>query len=282
MPGARGATTRWPKRSRRGISISRSSTSSRRSSPQPRQTGDARRRRHPAAASRVRVPGDWAARQGDCRVRRARKLAPTDPAIAGYLIEANIAAKKYAAAIDAAKSALTQHPNDLRSRGCRRRRFATTARPTRALRCSKRRSRPRRRSDRLHLARAGVLRGGARRQAVKVLQDAQGSSRLTMDRVRARIGVRQAEEIRRGGVGVPPGAVARPGQRDRAELPGLHARRARRASRRVGDVFEEGAAGRAREPVVSRQPRLGLLQGRQARSGESNLRAPPTSSRRTP
>src|SRR3954468_6171147 len=44
----------------------------------------------------------------------ARKLAPGDPAIAGYLIEANIAAKKYGAAVDAAKSALAQHPNDLR------------------------------------------------------------------------------------------------------------------------------------------------------------------------
>ena len=44
----------------------------------------------------------------------ARKLAPTDPAIAGYLVEANIAAKKYGAAIEAAKSALAQHPDDLR------------------------------------------------------------------------------------------------------------------------------------------------------------------------
>ena len=44
----------------------------------------------------------------------ARKLAPGDPAIAGYLIEANIAAKKYGAAVDAAKAALAQHPDDLR------------------------------------------------------------------------------------------------------------------------------------------------------------------------
>jgi tetratricopeptide (TPR) repeat protein len=44
----------------------------------------------------------------------ARKLAPGDPAIAGYLIEANMAAKKYGAAVDAAKTALAQHPNDLR------------------------------------------------------------------------------------------------------------------------------------------------------------------------
>ena len=44
----------------------------------------------------------------------ARKLTPGDPAIAGYLVEANIAAKKYSAAVDAAKAALVQHPNDLR------------------------------------------------------------------------------------------------------------------------------------------------------------------------
>jgi tetratricopeptide (TPR) repeat protein len=44
----------------------------------------------------------------------ARKLSPSDPAIAGYLIEAHIAAKKYSAAVDAAKAALSQHPNDVR------------------------------------------------------------------------------------------------------------------------------------------------------------------------
>lgn len=44
----------------------------------------------------------------------ARKLSPRDPAIAAYLIEANIAAKKYGAAVDAAKAALAQHPDDLR------------------------------------------------------------------------------------------------------------------------------------------------------------------------
>jgi tetratricopeptide (TPR) repeat protein len=44
----------------------------------------------------------------------ARRLAPTDSTIAGYLIEANIAAKKYGAAIEVAKAALVDHPNDLR------------------------------------------------------------------------------------------------------------------------------------------------------------------------
>ena len=33
----------------------------------------------------------------------ARSLSPKDPAVAGYLVEANIAAKKYGAAVDAAQ-----------------------------------------------------------------------------------------------------------------------------------------------------------------------------------
>jgi tetratricopeptide (TPR) repeat protein len=44
----------------------------------------------------------------------ARKLSPDDPAVAGYLIDAHMAAKKYGAAVEVAKAALAQHPNDLR------------------------------------------------------------------------------------------------------------------------------------------------------------------------
>ena len=44
----------------------------------------------------------------------ARKLSPDDPAVAGYLVDAHLAAKKYGAAADVAKAALKQHPNDLR------------------------------------------------------------------------------------------------------------------------------------------------------------------------
>jgi tetratricopeptide (TPR) repeat protein len=45
---------------------------------------------------------------------QARRLAPKDPAVAGYLVEANIAAKKYAAAVDVARAATADHPDDLR------------------------------------------------------------------------------------------------------------------------------------------------------------------------
>src|SRR6185436_17679660 len=44
----------------------------------------------------------------------ARKLAPDDPSVAGYLVDAHLAAKKYGAASEVAKAALAQHPNDLR------------------------------------------------------------------------------------------------------------------------------------------------------------------------
>jgi tetratricopeptide (TPR) repeat protein len=44
----------------------------------------------------------------------ARKQSPDDPAVASYLIEANLAAKKYNAAVDVAKAALVQNPGDLR------------------------------------------------------------------------------------------------------------------------------------------------------------------------
>jgi tetratricopeptide (TPR) repeat protein len=44
----------------------------------------------------------------------ARKQSPDDPTVAAYLVEANLAAKKYSAAVDAAKAALAQNPDDLR------------------------------------------------------------------------------------------------------------------------------------------------------------------------
>jgi tetratricopeptide (TPR) repeat protein len=44
----------------------------------------------------------------------ARKLAPKDATIAAYLTEANIAGKKYTAAIDSAKAGLVENPGDVR------------------------------------------------------------------------------------------------------------------------------------------------------------------------
>jgi tetratricopeptide (TPR) repeat protein len=44
----------------------------------------------------------------------AHKLAPKDPTVSSYLIEANIAAKKYAAAADLARAALADNPDSMR------------------------------------------------------------------------------------------------------------------------------------------------------------------------
>jgi len=44
----------------------------------------------------------------------ARRLSPKDPAVSAYLIEAHLAAKKYANAVQAARAALAEHPDDLR------------------------------------------------------------------------------------------------------------------------------------------------------------------------
>jgi tetratricopeptide (TPR) repeat protein len=44
----------------------------------------------------------------------ARQAAPDDPSVVGYLIEANIAAKKFAVAADLARDAAKEHPDDLR------------------------------------------------------------------------------------------------------------------------------------------------------------------------
>jgi len=44
----------------------------------------------------------------------ARKLSPKDPAVASYLADANIAAKKYPAAVDITRQALLDNPDDVR------------------------------------------------------------------------------------------------------------------------------------------------------------------------
>jgi len=44
----------------------------------------------------------------------ARRLSPSDPALASYLVGANIAAKKYSAAVEVARVARADHPDDLR------------------------------------------------------------------------------------------------------------------------------------------------------------------------
>jgi tetratricopeptide (TPR) repeat protein len=44
----------------------------------------------------------------------AHRLSPDDPLVTGYLIQANLSAKKYAAALELAQASRARHPDDLR------------------------------------------------------------------------------------------------------------------------------------------------------------------------
>ena len=169
QPGARGATTRSPKRSKSAGSTRRSSTSSRRSSPS-------------SAASPATTPFDVGLLlphlgfayqelgQYDKAIatfEEARKLAPSDPAIAGYLIEANICRRRNTPRRSTSRErrAAAATPTICGWRASRRRRCARAARPTqghraaRGLRVKQHADEP----DRLRRAGAGLLRGRARR-----------------------------------------------------------------------------------------------------------------------
>ncbi len=174
----------------------------------------------------------------------ARKLAPKDPAIAGYLAEANIAAKKYAAAIEVARAGLADNPGDLRLTRLEAQALHQSGKSDQGIALLE--AAVKQHPDeptRLHRAGAVLLR---RRQGRAGSQGAAGRagevSQRQHHRLRAGHGVRQAEEIRRCRGVIPPGHCPRSGKRDGVELPRLHAGRARRAARRVGLVPEEGAA----------------------------------------
>jgi tetratricopeptide (TPR) repeat protein len=63
----------------------------------------------------------------------AHKIAPTDALITSYLIQANLSAKKYAAAQDLAQSARAQNPDDLRLARLHAQALRQTGQPDRAV-----------------------------------------------------------------------------------------------------------------------------------------------------
>ena len=125
----------------------------------------------------------------------------------------------------------------------------------------------RRRTRRVRGARADVQRRLARTAGRQAAAGRPGEvPGVDGHRLRAGRDLREAEELCRRRSGVSPGAGARAGARRGAQLSRLHAGRAGRTAGRVRRVPEEGAGDRARQRLVPRQPGLGVLQGRQARS----------------
>ncbi|HEX7139848.1 MAG TPA: tetratricopeptide repeat protein, partial [Vicinamibacterales bacterium] len=104
----------------------------------------------------------------------ARRLAPNDPNVAAYLADANIAAKKYAAALDAAKSGLADNPDDLRLIRLQAQALRHTGRPDQGAAILEESVRSHADDPMAYLALAqfyGDIDRGA--QAIRVLEDAQ-------------------------------------------------------------------------------------------------------------
>jgi tetratricopeptide (TPR) repeat protein len=104
----------------------------------------------------------------------ARKQSPDDPAVASYLVEANLAAKKYNAAVDVAKAALAQNPGDLRLSRLQARALRLTGKPDQGIALLEEALKKHGDEPLAYISLAQVYSDTDRHtQAVKVLQDAQ-------------------------------------------------------------------------------------------------------------
>jgi len=105
----------------------------------------------------------------------ARALSPNDPALTAYLVEAQIAGKKYGAAIDTARAARGDHPNDLRLTRLQAQALRRSGKVDQGLALLEGAVRQSVGDPMAHVALAqGYADAERGAQAVKVLQDAQG------------------------------------------------------------------------------------------------------------
>ena len=207
---ARGASTRWPKRSRSGGSTRPSSTRSRPSSPSFAARRATRRSTSACccriSASRTRSSGQYD--KAIATFEEARKLSPDDPAVTGYLIQAHLAAKKYAAAADVAKAALAQHPDDLRLTRLEARALRLNGKIDQGIAILEEALKTHSDEPLAYISLAQVYSDANRgAQAVQGAAGRAGEvSGRERDRLRARRRLRQAEEVRRGRGRVQAGA----------------------------------------------------------------------------
>jgi tetratricopeptide (TPR) repeat protein len=104
----------------------------------------------------------------------ARKLAPNDPSVVGYLIQAQLAAKNYSAAAELAKSARAQNPSDLRLARLESQALRRGGKVDQGLAILEEIARAKESEPAAHIALAQAYAEANRgAQAVKVLQDAQ-------------------------------------------------------------------------------------------------------------
>ena len=166
----------------------------------------------------------------------ARKLAPNDPSMTGYLIQAQMAAKKYTRGGDDRAPARAEHPDDLRLARLEALALRRAARSTRASPCSKiccrstatiptRTSRSRRSTPTRIAARRRSRCCRTRRPSFPTDTTITFELGAVLDKQKK---YAEAEAVFRQVI------AQGPGQRAGAELPRLHAGRTRRAAERIG------------------------------------------------
>lgn len=116
----------------------------------------------------------WAYDKAIATFEEARKIAPQDPSIVGYLIQAQLAAKNYAVAAELAHAARTENPTDLRLARLESQALRRGGKVDQGLAILEELARAQGAEPGAHIALAQAYADANRgAQAVKVLQDAQ-------------------------------------------------------------------------------------------------------------
>ena len=161
----------------------------------------------------------------------ARKLAPEDPTVAGFLIQANLSAKRFRPAIELARAARAAYPEETRFARLESQALRQSGKVDEGLAVLEQLLQKPSTSPNGHVALAHAYVDANRgAQAVRILQDAQAQVSVRSDAVvRARRGPREAEEIYRRRSRFQTGDRARSRACAQPQLSGIHAGRARRA-----------------------------------------------------
>ncbi len=179
----------------------------------------------------------------------ARRLSPDDPAVAGYLVEAQHRREEIQSRRRGGEGGADRSPGRCAADSATGAGASPQRQGRQGIALLEEAVKKHGDDPAAYIALAQMYADADRgAQAVKVLQDAQAKF-PTDDAITFELGATfdKQNEICGSRVYIQAAARARSGERHRTELPWLHARRARRASRRIGGLSEEGAADRAGE-----------------------------------
>ena len=199
-PESCAGSSRSPRRSRSGDGTRRSST---RSPPRWRRSGKARtprsRCRCCCRISALRTSSSDSSTRAVATFEEARKLAPNDPTLTGYLIQAQLAAKNYTAAAELARAGARRPARRSAARAARGEALRQSGRADQGVALLEGVVQKHSGDPEAYIALAQVYSDANRgAQAVKLLQDAQAKfPGRDLAHLRARGRAREAEEVLR-------------------------------------------------------------------------------------